>query len=94
VTHIKLRVGILNSVTPDSLRFAFEVISRGGVAEGASLEIEEVPGKLRCHHCKEIITIDHPRLTCPRCDSTDIEMVSGRELEMRGMEMEDAGEQD
>lgn len=44
VRRVSLRVGALNRLAPDSLRFCFEAASRGTVVEGAKLEIEETPG--------------------------------------------------
>jgi hydrogenase nickel incorporation protein HypA/HybF len=89
VTRILLRIGQLSAVVPDALRFAFEAISRGGIAEGASLEIEEVPLTIRCHRCEEVFAANNPFLVCPHCEGSDVEMVSGRELEIRSMEIED-----
>jgi hydrogenase nickel incorporation protein HypA/HybF len=87
VTGITLRIGQLSAVVPDALRFAFEAITRGGIAEGAVLEIEEVPLTIRCRQCKEQFTVDDPFMVCPRCEGSDVEMVSGRELEIRSMEI-------
>jgi hydrogenase nickel incorporation protein HypA/HybF len=87
VTWIKLRIGQLSAVVPDALRFAFDAITRGGIAEGAVLEIEEVPLKIRCHQCDKAFTIDDPFMVCPRCGGSAVEMVSGRELEIRSMEI-------
>ncbi|UCC66629.1 MAG: hydrogenase maturation nickel metallochaperone HypA [Deltaproteobacteria bacterium] len=92
VTRVKLLIGRLSGVVPDALKFAFEVISQGGVAEGASLEIQEVPVRLRCHQCGEVFVVDNPFLTCPHCEGTGVEMVSGRELEITGMEIEDGNQ--
>ena len=88
VTRILLRIGKLSAVVPDALRFAFEAITRGGIAEGAVLEIEEVPLRIRCHQCEEVCTVDDPFMVCPHCEGSDVEMVSGRELEIRNMEIE------
>jgi hydrogenase nickel incorporation protein HypA/HybF len=87
VTGITLRIGQLSTIVPDALRFAFEAITRGGIAEGAVLEIEEVPLTIRCRQCEEEFTIDDPFMVCPRCGGSDVEMVSGRELEIRSMEI-------
>jgi len=89
VTGITLRIGHLNTVVPDALRFAFEAITRGGIAEGAVLEIEEVPLTIRCHQCDEVFTIDDPFMLCPRCEGIDVELLSGRELEITSMEIDD-----
>jgi hydrogenase nickel incorporation protein HypA/HybF len=89
VLRIQLRIGTLSTVVPDALRFAFDAITRGGMAEGAALEIEEVPLSIRCHACAEAFIVEDPFMVCPRCGAADVEMVSGRELEIRSMEIED-----
>jgi hydrogenase nickel incorporation protein HypA/HybF len=89
VTRVLVRIGKLSAVVPDALRFAFEVITRGGIAEGASLEIEEVPLRIRCRQCAQEYTLEDPFMVCPRCEGLDVEMVSGRELEITSMEIED-----
>lgn len=43
VKRVRLKLGVLNRVNPDSLRFCFEAASRGSAVEGAALEIEETP---------------------------------------------------
>jgi len=92
VLRIKLRVGKMSGVMPDALKFAFEVISQGGVAMDACLEIEEIPLRVRCHHCGGIFAVDVPFMICSHCQSTDVEMISGRELEIESMEIEDGNQ--
>jgi hydrogenase nickel incorporation protein HypA/HybF len=90
VIRVQIRIGKLSTVVPDALRFAFEAVTRGGIAEGASLEIEEVPLAIRCHVCeKDFIVEEDPFMICPQCGAADVEMISGRELEIRSMEIED-----
>ena len=89
VTRIWLRIGRLSSVVPEALRFAFAAVSRAGCADGAVLEIEEVPLSIRCRPCQETFVIDEPFLLCPRCAGIDVEMLSGRELEIKSMEIAD-----
>jgi hydrogenase nickel incorporation protein HypA/HybF len=74
-------------VVPDALRFAFEAITRGGIAEKASLEIEEVPLRIRCHQCDEEFPVDDPFMICPQCGAIAVEMIAGRELEIKSMEI-------
>jgi hydrogenase nickel incorporation protein HypA/HybF len=89
VTRIWLRIGHLSSVVPDALRFAFAAVSRGGIAEGAVLEIEEVPLRIRCRSCAEEFAIEDPFFLCPRCAGAEVELISGRELEINSMEIAD-----
>jgi len=89
VTRIKLLIGKLSGVMPDALRFAFEALRIGGITEEAFLEIEEVPLRIKCSQCGKISILDDPFLICPLCKGTDVEMIAGRELEIREMEIED-----
>jgi hydrogenase nickel incorporation protein HypA/HybF len=92
VTKVTLRIGKLSGVMPDALRFAFEALSVGGIAEGASLEIEEVPLTIRCNKCKKVSVADVPFMICPHCEGVEVEMIGGRELEIKQMEIEDGSE--
>lgn len=89
VTRVMLRIGKLSTVVPEALRFAFEVVTKGGIAEGAILQIEEVPTKIHCHVCQETFITEDPFLICPKCGGCDCELVSGRELEIEAMEIDD-----
>jgi hydrogenase nickel incorporation protein HypA/HybF len=44
VKRVRLEVGPFSSVEPEALRFGFDVVMRGSVAEGAKLEIGVLPG--------------------------------------------------
>ena len=92
VINVKLRIGKLSGVMPDALRFAFEALSIGGIAEGASLEIEEVPLTIRCNKCKKVSVSDVPFMICPHCEGVEVEMIGGRELEIKEMEIEDGNQ--
>lgn len=50
---VRLRVGALSGVVRDALEFAFETLSQGTMAEGGTLEIEEVPARWWCSTCQQ-----------------------------------------
>ncbi len=89
VTKVKVKVGALTGVLPEALRFAFEALSRGEVTEGAVLEVEVMPVKVRCESCGVMEGV--PFLLCPNCGGL-VEMLSGRELQIESMEIEDGGQ--
>jgi len=89
VTRVTLLIGRLSGVMPDALRFAFEALRTGGIAEESSLEIEEIPLRIKCNQCGEISTLEDPFLICPHCEDIDVEIIAGRELQIRNMEIED-----
>jgi hydrogenase nickel incorporation protein HypA/HybF len=53
VLLVRLRLGELRQVVPDSLAFYFEHVARGTLCEGAVLEHEVIPAGLACAGCGE-----------------------------------------
>ncbi len=60
VRHIVLEIGRLSTVLPDAVRFCFDLAAEGTVAEGAALEIVEVPGRGRCRACGGEVALERP----------------------------------
>ncbi|RKY87218.1 hydrogenase maturation nickel metallochaperone HypA [candidate division KSB1 bacterium] len=91
VYSIKLEVGKLMAVIPDSLLFSFETISRGTILEDTKLEIDEVPVKARCKNCKREFEVNELFFMCPYCKSTDLKIISGRDMFIKSLEVEKNG---
>jgi len=86
VRKLRLRIGSLSGVVPDSLRFAFDVVCHGTMAEGATLEIEAVPAACWCATCRaEFECVDFFN-ECPRCHNVSGELRRGRELDIAAVE--------
>lgn len=86
--RIKIRVGELTAVEPQSLLFCFEVCTKGTPMEGATLDIEETPLKGRCMDCGKEFKMEGFFSTCPVCSSPSIKAISGHELDIVSMEVE------
>jgi hydrogenase nickel incorporation protein HypA/HybF len=88
VVRVEVRVGHLRQVVPDSLRFAFELLTREGALRGAELEIAQVPAAGRCRACGAQSELAELPLACARCGSLDVELTSGEELYVEELEVE------
>jgi hydrogenase nickel incorporation protein HypA/HybF len=86
---VSLRVGALRQVVPDTLAFYFGFVSKGTVCEGARLEQELVPARLRCGTCEREWDVELPIFMCPGCAGS-AEVASGDELEVESIEVEEA----
>jgi len=86
IVRIVLRVGKLSAVLPDALRFCFDAATAATAAEGASLEIIEADGLARCRACGAEVALERPFGRCA-CASSDLEWISGDELEIRDVEV-------
>ena len=91
VSVVSMRVGALRQVVPDTLDFYFGCVSKGTVCEGARLELELIPARLRCAACEREWEIELPIFMCPECGpSGQIEVASGDEFEVESIEVEEA----
>ena len=84
--RVKVRVGELTAVEPESLRFCFDASVKGTPMEGALLEIEEVLLTGRCNSCATEFCIKAFKSSCPACNGTSIERLTGSELDLVSIE--------
>lgn len=85
---VSLSVGKMMTVVPESLIFCFEILSQGTSFEGAKLEIEEIPVKCRCKDCGEEFLVESFTFFCPKCDSINLEQLSGNEFLIHHLEVD------
>lgn len=85
VLRIRVEVGHLAAVLPDSLHFCFELCARGTTAEGATLEILAIPGRAICVTCGEAVMLSSPLGRCV-CGGR-LRITAGDELRMKEMEI-------
>ena len=87
IVRIRLRVGALAQVDPETLRFACEVLGRGTSAEGSAIEITTVPARLFCPTCggeSERDLLD----PCP-CGALGGQLRTGRDLQVDSIDVDD-----
>jgi hydrogenase nickel incorporation protein HypA/HybF len=89
VSLVTVRIGHLRQVVPDSLEFYFGFVTRDTLCEGAALEIIAVPARLECQACGFAWDVEIPAFRCPSCESSDCAVVSGDELEVDSIEVEE-----
>jgi hydrogenase nickel incorporation protein HypA/HybF len=88
VEAVRLRVGELAGVVPEALAFSFEVAREGTLLSEARFEVSLVPARARCAPCgTEFAVGSPPHLWCPHCDRAGTALLSGREMELAGIEL-------
>jgi hydrogenase nickel incorporation protein HypA/HybF len=85
---VRLRVGRLCAVVPDALTFSFELAAVGTPVAGARLDIEEHEARGHCRTCGADFVLADAFLLCG-CGSADVELLSGRELQIVSVEVEE-----
>ena len=88
IHELRLRVGAMSGAVPEALQFAFEAVTDGTMAQGATLAIEAVPASWWCAACAAEFGGDSPLVECPRCGAWSSELRGGRELDIASIEVE------
>ncbi len=88
VTAVYLTVGHLRQVVPASLQFYFEHVARGTLCEGARLEQELVPARLRCD-CGHEWELDEIDFRCSACGAAGARVISGEEFLVESIDVEE-----
>ncbi len=89
VQSVRVKVGEMAGIVPESLEFCFGALVEGTPLQGSALFIERVPLRCLCRSCKEPFEPRALAFICPQCGSADTEIVSGRELNVTEIELAD-----
>ena len=93
ITTVRVKYGRLSTVVPDALTFSFEILAQGTELEGAVLEMEEIPIRVRCRACAGEFTPEEESLIympCPRCgEEFGHEILTGKELYIDSIETDE-----
>ncbi len=87
VAAIHVRVGELAGVSTEALDFAFECLAAGTPLAGARLVFEHVPLTMACDACGRTSRVEDLVFRCPTCGSEKTRISTGRELEVRTLEL-------
>jgi hydrogenase nickel incorporation protein HypA/HybF len=89
VAVVRVRIGRMRQVVPETLGFYFDFAARDTVCDGARLEMELVEVQLRCTACDRSWAIEVPSFRCPACSSSRAEITSGNEFDVESIEVEE-----
>ena len=87
VKVIRLKLGALSDVVPESVQFYLDALAPGTIAEGVRLETMPVPLGATCTRCGRFFLVQDYDLTCPDCAAPG-RITQGRELAVDSLEVE------
>ena len=88
VIRVDVEIGTLSGIETEALEFAWDVAIQGTAAEKASLRIISVPAEAMCLDCRHSFPAGHFFAQCPNCSGFRYELVKGRELRIKSLEIE------
>ncbi|MEJ2058981.1 MAG: hydrogenase maturation nickel metallochaperone HypA [Gammaproteobacteria bacterium] len=88
VKTVRLEIGALAGVELEAMRFGFDAVTRKSIAQGATLDIIELPGRAWCLTCGQSVEISQRYDPCPACGSYTLQVTGGDELRVKDLEVE------
>jgi hydrogenase nickel incorporation protein HypA/HybF len=85
VTRVTLEIGKLSCIEPDALRFGFDVVMKGSLAENAELIISEAKGLGLCRQCQQQMEMETLYDSCVYCGSPLVQVIQGTELKIKDL---------
>jgi len=82
IKEIKLKIGSLAGIDPEALKFGFEAATADTRLANARLNIQWLPARGKCRVCGREFEIDDLVFLCPHCESADVELIQGEELDI------------
>jgi len=88
IVRVNVVAGELRGIVPMQLTFCFSVAAENTLACNAQLSLEITPVRARCRECEESFDVKEHLYMCPKCQSRDVQTISGTELKLRDIEVE------
>jgi len=89
VHSIEIEVGDLAGIEVAALEFCFETARRSTQATStADLVVHRIEGTGRCVECRREVPVDFYIAFCPDCPNVGLEIIQGRELKVRSLQVD------
>ncbi|WP_024520493.1 hydrogenase maturation nickel metallochaperone HypA [Bradyrhizobium sp. Tv2a-2] len=88
VRSVCLDLGALSHVTPEGLKFYFEIVAARTIADGAALRIRKLPGAAWCMACSRKVEIAQRGEPCPYCGGYQLQVIAGEEMRVKELEVD------
>ncbi len=88
IAAFNIEISAAADESEDSLRFHFDHLTRGTIAEGARIEITRVPVMAKCLDCGNEFGLGSPEQVCPRCASAHVRALPQDEFRLVSIDAE------
>lgn len=85
VTEVRLEIGALAAIEIEALRFCFDAVVHGSLAQGARLAIDGTPGTAWCFDCSKPVEVAARADPCPACGGSKLQVSGGTEMRVKDL---------
>lgn len=88
VKQVRVEIGQLSGVEREAFEFCFDLAMRGGVTDGARLEVLATPGRGRCPACGRETALAVVYDPCEHCGAAPVAVIDGTAMRVIDLEVE------
>lgn len=88
ISDLYLVIGQLSSIVDDSVKFYWDIVANGTIAEGATLHFQRIPTEILCLDCDRQYNPTDNQMACPDCESINIRILTGEEFFLEAINVE------
>ncbi len=85
---VRVKIGKMSGIVPEALSTCFDILISKTDMRGTVLKMDIAPLIGYCRKCKEDFEVIEYNFSCPECNSTDIDIISGREMNIVEIEVD------
>ncbi len=89
IKKIAMKIGKMSGINPHFLQESFDVFKEDSGCAEAVMEVELIDIKIKCKSCQKESVLDKYHFSCPVCQSTDIEIITGQEMHVDHIEIKE-----
>ncbi len=89
IRTVRVKVGALTGIAPESVHFYFDFLTRDTAAAGANLELLMQPAEAICADCGAPFAVSPPLdVCCPQCGGAPARVTGGNDLLVTSIEVD------
>jgi len=88
VTKVVVKIGVMSGVEPDLLKTAFDTFKEASMCKNAEFVINIQPVIIKCSSCSEESILSKNEYHCPKCHSTELDVLDGEDMYLMQLELE------
>ena len=88
INDIEIEIGAVSGIDIQSLKFALESAVKNTLLENSVMRITTIPAKIECLKCGEVFFLDDFYQFCPKCDSSNLNLLQGKELRIKSINID------
>jgi hydrogenase nickel incorporation protein HypA/HybF len=85
---VNLLVGQLSDEREESIRFYWDDLAKGTLAQEAKLDFQYVDAEMKCLECGMVFHPKEETLLCPVCQSHHLKLISGDDVKINSIDVE------